>query len=220
MGKISSERLGNLRELLFGLQKQASVQNDAVCVIVADELGSIYSADTFDSVEALRGAIHDYVQRCVDGELAPEPYPFMLLCGEQSYANLQELGPKVVYDEQPSPDSPKVIFRVNMLGQDNAEFEHEAESDILNDKRGILTPAEMAEGHASETVRETLERRRDERDEEMVRNGVAAEGFYTERIKRVLNEIIPTVPKAVMEELKDEYKAALCCAEYYYKNKM
>ena len=104
-----------VKRVLFGLQKQANVQNDVIVRIVSEVLSG-HGLITEDSEDGVRKGIQKYLQQAVDN---PEKYSddlaLALIAGDQSVANLNAPGPNVVYQEQVNPESPKTIFRINKL---------------------------------------------------------------------------------------------------------
>ena len=116
MTLISEIQLNILKEVLFGNQKQASVQNDAVVKIIASAMHKEYGEHFFDSSTTICEGITEFLQDKIDNGLQPSAKVVtMLIAGEDSVLTCSKPGPKVVLDEQPNPDSPKHFFRISML---------------------------------------------------------------------------------------------------------
>lgn len=193
--KLNDTQFDNLKHVLFGLQKQANVINEAVIIICADGLAEQYGDDIFNSEDAIVESIGKYLNNVMS--LGPDHIRgskddimlIRLLSGEQSFVNLLVDGPKYVHIEQPNPDSPKRNFRILMLGE-----VPEKDRDVVVNKTDTNTAKFNPD-----------EKPYDESDD-----------FQT-RVDKLRNAILPMVPAAVKAEVPDEYAQALCCAEYYYR---
>lgn len=193
---LTENQVQNVKHVLFGNQKQANVINEAVVKLVARGLCEVSTSSACDSEESVIKAITEYFQTLVDNQTQGNPTLIMLMGGEQSLANLREVGPKVVIAEQPNPESPKYIFRIRMLGVDDGDVDMSAES---SETTGSEFPA-MNTPEVECPYEPT-------------------DDFPT-RARKIKDAILPLIPDGVKMEIpNDEYAQALCCAEYYYKNK-
>lgn len=190
MSAISKETLKAIKECLFGLQKQANVINDAVVVLVAKELANS-GYTSFNTSEEVKDVIEKYLQSIItDANVSVNKDFLMLIVGPQGVANIEAVGPKMVYVDKPSVESPKWIFRIHMLGED-AAVEHEAHEGeaAIHVSKPAVSPDEVYS---------------------------PSDDFYT-RACKIKDAILPMVPDAVKAEIKDnEFAQALCCAEYFY----
>ena len=180
--------LENLQHVIFGLQKQASVQNKAVILIIARELADKCGKDSFASEEEVAKTIEDYVTGVMANKYNYDESAFMLICGQQSLANLEAVGPCRYESYNPSPESPKMLFRVVILGEDLPEEDHSA-----------VTGNVMSAGPVASDVTKS-----------------GAPENYKDRVEYIKNKILPSVPAAVKSEVSDEYQQCLCIAEFYY----
>lgn len=195
MVPITPEEISVVKKVLFGLQKQSSVQNDVVCLIVAKELSAKIGHDVLADSDSLIEGIKLYIQKCIDHEIEPDSDAFMLLCGEKSYNYLSEFGPRVVDVSQPSLDSPKLLFRVAFIG----------ETPDVN--RSVLYSSAEMQSSVSKSNSDVLDKK------------VDSGNSFAKRAEMLKSSILPLVPDAVKAEIPDnEYAQALCCAEYYYRN--
>ena len=190
--KVSSNTFKSIKECLFGLQKQANVINDGVITIIASELARLGYPD-FSDADEVKDAIVDLLNKMLQGTDTFSDEALLLIAGPQSYANIDAVGPKTVYSDKPSTESPKWIFRINMLGED-AEVIHEVE------------PGErLAESISKPTVS----------PDEVT----SPDDDFQTRADKIRDAILPMVPAGVKMEVSDPYAQALCCAEYYYNFK-
>lgn len=203
MHTLSAEELQNVKQVIFGLQKQASVQNDAVCVIIAGELTKYYGRDSVSNQDAFIESCRKYLQACIDGTITPDRNAFMLLCGEKSMAKLNEQGPRVVNVEQPSVQSPKLLFRIGMLGETEANLEENTvapiDDSLIDDMVGVLKGAKNSTMDLDLRISET--------------------DSFAVKAEKLKDAIMGCVPDAVKQEIPDnEYAQALCCAEAYFRS--
>ena len=187
---ISKEQLDNVKHVLFGNQKQANVINDAVVGIVAEGLLEITHSAALDTESNVVEAIKGYLQAKIDGGPGSDTL-VKLVAGEQSFANLSAVGPKTVYAEPISPESPKYNFRIVMLG-DQPGIDHEAEARAEQPVLNTSIPYEP--GFVPDDV------------------------SYTAQADYLKNAILPLLPPLIMQELQDEWKAALVGSQYYFRN--
>ena len=188
--KVSPNTFKSIKECLFGLQKQANVINDGVITIIASELARLGYPEFNDS-EEVKDAINELLTKLLQGTDTFSDEALLLIVGPQGWANLDAVGPKYVYVDKPSTESPKWIFRINMLGED-AEVETEVdpgEKLAENISKPAVSPDEVYS---------------------------PSDDFYT-RARKIKDAILPMVPAAVKTEIADnEFAQALCCAEYFY----
>lgn len=216
---FAEEQLSNVSHVLFGNQKQASVINAAVVKIVARGLVDVAGESCLNSEQSVIDAATDYLQTLCDNGMAGDHTFVMLLAGEQSLANLLEVGPKTLHVNQPNPESPKYTFRVGMLGEE-PEVDNSAETlgdvfsgmGMLIKGAGTVTPVDgsgkpVFTHHAQGTSTPTSGCPYNPTDD------------YATRARKIKDAILPLCPNAVKTEIPDnEYAQALCMAEYYYKN--
>lgn len=188
MESISASTLKSVKECLFGLQKQANAINDGVVVAVCKELMK-NGYTSFNSSDEVQEALHELLNKVLAADAMVDETVMMLICGPQSVANLKATGPKTLYIDKPSTESPKWIFRINMLG-DDAVVEHEGEvgSQPIPVQKPAVSPDEVTSPN---------------------------DDFQT-RADKIRDAIMPMVPDAVKTEVSDTYAQALCCAEYFY----
>lgn len=188
MESISASTLKSVKECLFGLQKQANAINDGVVVAVCKELMR-HGYASFNDADEVQEALHELLNKVLASDATVDETVMMLICGPQSVANLQATGPKTLYIDKPSTESPKWIFRINMLGED-AVVEHEGEvgSQPIPVQKPAVSPDEVTSPN---------------------------DDFQT-RADKIRDAIMPMVPDAVKTEVSDPYAQALCCAEYFY----
>ena len=191
LGNFTSEQLQCVKHVLFGKQKQANVTNEAVVKLVAGDLVAWFGGTAcLSSEEEVKKSIKVFLQDTVDGKLTGNDTTVLLIAGEQSYNCLKSAGPKVVSVDEPNPDSPKVLFRIYVLGEVPAA---EVDSYVKIGAGPTLTPAK------SETA------------------DMGSEAYnYKVRVDNLVKEILPLVPEGVKKELSDPVAQCLCCAEYYY----
>lgn len=196
MIQLSENQVTNVKHVIFGLQKQANVTNEAVVKIVARGISRVSGEAALNSEESFINAVRDYLQYCIDKGFTDDENLIMLIAGEVSLAVLNEMGPKTVYVDQPNPESPKHIFRINKLGEE-VSIDMSAES-------GVYAPASAVP--SAPTV-----------DPDAVYD--VDDDFYT-RARKIKAAILPTIPDAVKENIPDnDWAQALCCAEYFYNYK-
>ena len=189
---LTEQQLTNVKHVLFGKQKQANVINESVVKIVAKGISEVCGASSLDSESAFVEAVNDYLKRIVEGGTTGTDNLIMLLCGEQSLANLNEIGPKQVYCNQPNPESPKYIFRILMLGEE-PDVDNSAIDDVQTTTASTPSTVSFASLY--------------ERDDDI-----------PTRAEKIKNAIVKTVPDAVKRELDgNEWAQALYCAQDYFK---
>lgn len=190
LGKFTAEQLENVKHVMFGKQKQANVTNEAVVKLIAGDLETCYGSSCLNSEETVKDAIKRYLEETIDGKFNNNDMVVMLIVGEQSYNCMKSSGPRVVSVDNPNPDSPKVLFRVYILGE---VPEAQVSSDVTVGGP-VLTPAKPS-GSVDHSI--------DQYD-------------YKTRVDMLVKEILPLVPEGVKKELTDPIAQCLCCAEYYY----
>lgn len=192
MIKVNDEFLENVKHVLFGLQKQANVINDAVVSIVASELIAAYGHEAVVSEESVVDGIRTYLEHAITSGIdSIDEQVAKLIAGTQSVANLKMEAPRIVSCEPISDTSPKRAFRVYILG----------------DKPDVEITAEEGSGAINATARPKVSP-----DEVTDPN----DDFYT-RACKLRDAIMPLVSEGVKAEIPDnEFAQALCCAEYYY----
>ena len=192
--QLSENQVTVVKKVLFGNQKQANVTNEAVVKIVARGIAEVKTVSVLDSEESFATACKEYLQGCIDKTVPVNETLVMLLAGEASLANINSDGPRVVSVDQPNPESPKVLFRVHMLGEE-ATVDMSAESGEVNTAYAPVTT------HVSTECAY-------DRDDDLAT-----------RARKIKDAILPLCPAAVVAEIPDnEYAQALCYAEYYYRN--
>lgn len=188
---LTEEQVLNVKHVLFGNQKQANVTNEAVVKIVARGISEVKGANSLNSESSFVEACRDYLQMVIEAKTTGTDTLIMLLAGEKSLANLNDIGPKQVYVNQPNPESPKHVFRILMLGQE-AEVDMSAEDNVIPVSSGASVSTSCPY----------------ERDDDI-----------PTKARKIKDAILPLVPDIVKKELAgNEYAQALYEAEYYYKN--
>lgn len=114
---LTEEQLLNVRHVVFGNQKQASVQIEAVVQMIAIGITEASNEHACDSEESFAQACADYLQTLIDNNQSGNIELVCLLAGVKSLEVLNTPGPKVLKVDQPNPESPKYTFRVYPLGQ-------------------------------------------------------------------------------------------------------
>lgn len=107
----SQEDLQPLKELIFGLQKQANVQNDAVVGIIAQELVEKAGVKSFASSN-LKEDIFGYLYGCGHHSIQPNEAALRLIIGEESYNAYKSADECEPHGDYPNPESPKYVFRL------------------------------------------------------------------------------------------------------------
>lgn len=193
--KISDEGFENVKHVLFGLQKQANVTNEAVTKLVAATLIDQYGDDALATEESVIKHLTEYFQAAVDGFVVEETI-ILLVGGEVSITNLESMGPNVVVVDQPSPDSPKHTFRIGNLGEE-AEVDRTVEVD--DEDNSHIRPTESPDSKHDVASYEN--------DDDIV--------AYTAKLK---DDILSVSPKAVIDEFAgNDYAAALYLYKAYLK---
>lgn len=188
---LTEQQLTNVKHVLFGKQKQANVINESVVKIVARGISEVSGASVLDSESSFIAAVTSYLTRVIEGSTSGTDTLIMLLCGEQSYANLSEIGPKEVYCHQPNPESPKFIFRILMLGEE-PDVDNSAEDGSYSE------PAKSSSVNFTDMY---------EKDDDI-----------PTRARKIKDAILTTVPDVVKQELSgNDYAQALYCAQDYFK---
>lgn len=180
-----------MKKLLFGNQKQANVINDAVVTFAdaffRDTLDPKYDTDEFEMYQKMYQLLKEVTDFGPKHTRDADLF-VMFVCGVESYNIWLSKLPFVLTAEKPSTESPKYNFRISYLGQE-AQVEPEEVESLKPAAKPAVGPDEV----------------------------YSDDDTYTERARKIKEAIIPMVPDAVREELKDnEYAQALCCAEYYY----
>lgn len=187
-----TDRELEVKKLLFGNQKQANVINDAVATIVCRTFYNLPPEDRAgnDLNEQMYAAIQATVSFITSGEkVSPDGRTFiMLTCGADALALLSSGTPYIVNMWQPSIESPKWNFRIAPLGV-NEQVEEESHDESAPVGKPLVGPDEVYSDNDS----------------------------LAQRVEKIKNAIVPMAPQSAMAELgNDEYKVALCYAEYFY----
>ena len=191
VAKIYVVQLNILHEILFGKQKQASVQNDAVTRIIASSMHSIYGDSFFDSSATMCEGIVKFLQDAVDNGLKPnDKIVMMLIAGEDSVRRLNNEGPKLIMDDQPSPDSPKHYFRVAMMGDMSGPG---SGMDVGNFEEKMNPPQEPIEKPSG--VDTSISYNKD--------------ATYADIVKELVAEYAPLAPESAKAELSNDTECAL-----------
>lgn len=187
---LNETQLENVKHVIFGLQKQANVTNEAVVKIVSTGLVQAMGENCIDTEQSTVDSIKAYLESLLSGEVSPNKILVMLVAGEESLAMLNADGPKVVTVDQPNPESPKNVFRINLLGA--------ALDDIKTD---VDVPMDAPVG----TTEEPTEHR---------------EGWSMQQeVEHIKSEILKVTPETVKQELAgNEWAQALYCAKEYYRH--
>lgn len=185
--EITTEQFENVKHVLFGLQKQANVINESVVTIVTRKLLEIYGADAVMSEDAVAKTIESYLIEARDSD-SVDDLLVMLIAGEQSLQNIKAIGPTYVDVVQPNPESPKVNFRVCVLGEET-----------LVERNSNVGYKSIDVSPSDTSIRED-------------------DDFSTRarKIKDCILPSVPDAVKAEIPD--NEYAQALCCAEYYYNH--
>ncbi len=195
MVTFSESHLSNIKALLFGQQKQASVINDAVVKLVARELSSTFGIDDTLDIDDAHAKIMSYLFACVNGGVTYTDDTLMLIVGEVGLANLKSGEDVVVSESDASETSTKKYYRINVKGADAAV-----------DNTGELGTGSLRGGStAPEAVTPTnVDRNAD---------------FWTQA-QQLKAAIQPLVSDAVKAEIpNDEFAQCLVCAEQYFNYK-
>lgn len=111
----STEQLTNVKKVLFGNQKQANAINDAVVLLVAEEL--IQNPVSMDTEEYVISGIKQVIEEMAEYGLNETNRMFLLLVtGPNSVHVLEEHVPYRIDVNQPSDQSPKRTFRIVPMG--------------------------------------------------------------------------------------------------------
>ena len=185
---FTEAQLEVVKHVMFGLQKQSSVINDAVVKIVANvncNLGDIMADE-----DSFRDAVVRVLQRAID-YCDVDDNLVMLIAGEQSLANSKEPGPKIVQFSKLSDDSPKYNFRIVRLENSTIDTSYTV-------AQAVETPIEVTPADYNAVS--------------------SKEESYRDKVEKLKNDILPLVPEAVKAELgtDNEYMLCLCISDYYF----
>lgn len=193
--QFSINHLDNIKQVIFGLQKQANVTNVAVVKLIARELSSTLGFASSSSTEEVGKAIEEYLNKVISKEISDyNEDVVMLIVGEESLANMKSGSPVCLYSEPISDTSPKCIYRIAILGEETAI-----------DNSGELDVAETGSGLGPKVI-----------------SGVApnrADGSidFRKMAEDLKHAILPNVPTRVKEDLAgDEYAQCLVCAKQFF----
>lgn len=181
--KFSEQHLDNIKQIIFGQQKQANVINDAVVKIIARELADKAGKDDLFTIDDVEFAIMEYLKGAVGGNTYDDT-AMMLIVGEQSLANLRSDELVTVTAETASDTSTKVNFRIRPLSG--------AEADV--DSTGVRGDAQATSYNkpAATTMQE--------RD---------PNATFQNTVDDLRDKLLPMVPDAVKAEVSDPYAQAL-----------
>lgn len=181
--KFSEQHLDNIKQIIFGQQKQANVINDAVVKIIARELADKAGKDDLFTIDDVEFAIMEYLKGAVGGN-AYDDTAMMLIVGEQSLANLKSDELVTVTAETASDTSTKVNFRIRPLSG--------ADADV--DSTGVRGDAQAKSYDKSAA---TAMRERD------------PNATFQNTVDDLRDKLLPMVPDAVKAEVSDPYAQAL-----------
>jgi hypothetical protein len=134
-----------IKHVLFGLQKQANVINDAVVTLVAKELASKMDVVNLSTTGAVDLEIQKYVAGCMAKTISYDENILMLIVGEQSVANMSCGEPITLVAENISDTSPKMLYRIAVLGKE-ADIERPVELGDTTVVREPMTPMITPDG--------------------------------------------------------------------------
>ena len=187
--QFTEQHLENIKEVLFGNQKQANVTNEAVVKLVARELSVAIGLTDSAGHADIDAAIMKYLEGAITATVQFTDDVLMLIAGEQSIANRNSGQPCQAYHRQPSEQSPKMMYRIVTFGE-NADIDNTGEVGGNNS----FSPTPVS------TVNKTVENA----------------DFYTQA-RQLRDAILPTVPDAVKAEIPDnEWAQCLVCAKGYF----
>lgn len=189
---INEEALQNVKSTLFGNQKQANVINDAVVAIVAQYLDG--EGVDMSTLESTATGIYETLQEVAHTGMTSHGEMFVqLVAGRKSYDVLKEGLPYIVTQNQPNAESPKINFRVIVVG------EEEPEDVVENGEKDVYTGVKFDKPAAAP-------------DEVLNPDDTVAE-----QVRKLKDAILPMCPDAVKAEISDEYAQALYCAQAYFE---
>lgn len=184
--EFNEEQLTVVKHVIFGLQRQANVINDAVVKIIARGIANFMGgAECMCDERTFADAVASYLNECVVQGSASDPDLVMLIAGEKSLAALNAAGPKIVTCDTVSDDSPKYNFRIAKLGQ------------TLADNSYAVKPKKEAVQITGEYVKEDESYR-----------------AQAEKLKNDILAVAPEAMKAEIND--NDYMLALCAAPYYF----
>lgn len=194
MVTYSEKHLDNIKALLFGQQKQASVINDAVVKMVARELSSVLGVSDTVDVDDAHAKIMSYLFACVNSSAPYTDDVLMLIVGEQGLANLKSGEEVTVTEDDASETSTKKYYRIEVKGQ-NAAVDNSGDLGYKVKQQNALPNGGVANYGGRD------------------RNA----DFWTQA-QQLRGAIQPLVPDAVKQEIPDNvFAQCLVCAEQYFK---
>lgn len=200
---FSEQHLNNIKELLFGQQKQASVINDAVVKMVARELSATFGINDTSSLDDAHAKIMSYLFAVVGNGVTYNEDALMLIVGEQSLANLKSGEIVSVYESDASDTSTKKIYRINTQNQATVDNTGEA---------GNKSTYEALPGNVIEDARDWYPESYQKEQKKLDPNA----DFWL-KAQQLRDAILPLVPDAVKTEIpNNEFAQALVCAEQYF----
>lgn len=186
MSNFTEEQLEVVKHVMFGLQRQANVINDAVVKIIARGIVNFNGDDScLASENIFADTVVSFLNKAVADNNVSDETLLMLIAGEQSLACLKAEGPKMVTSDYISDDSPKRNFRITMLG--SASVDNSYDVDIKKPEGPVL---QAYDGHEL-TYREQAEKLKDD-----------------------ILPIVPEAMRAEISD--NDYMLALCAAPYYF----
>lgn len=197
---LSQEQCDVVKHVLFGNQRQSNVTNEAVVKLVAREI-VLYNPDCHlkyptTTALAIKGLLEEWVSTQYGATRDLDEVFVMLVAGEESLAALRADGPKVVSVTQPSPDSPKYNFRIQMLG-DAPDVDMSA---TVGEAPAVENPVSSS-GY-------TMENHDVDPDDIVTQTAI------------LKDKILQVAPPAVLSEFNDDYAAALYMYPTYTKMNM
>ena len=200
---FSEQYLENVKGVIFGQQKQAGVQNDAVVKLIARELSEKMGVSEISSIDEAHAHIMAYLNGAVNKAVNYNGDVLMLIAGEQSLSNLESGELVTVTESEASESSTKHYYRILLDGQ---------EPDI--DNTGSLGSVPSMDFKSEEMPSNHIPER--ERGEGFKR--LDPNASFATQAAQLLDAIRPLVPDAVKSEIpNNEYAQALVCAEQYFK---
>lgn len=108
---VNASAFENVRHVIFGKQKQASVQNDAVVRIIASTLLSKVGSDSLLTENSVITAVTQYITDTINGDTKLDEVAVSLILGVNAMKRIKSLEKNLeVCCEQPNPESPKIRF--------------------------------------------------------------------------------------------------------------
>ncbi len=196
----------NVKHVLFGLQKQGNVINEALCDDITNFICEQLGGEACSSEDSVIDSIKQLGQDVIDGTHELPDWFIKYVMGTQSFNNLKTShSPLVMSAERSNPESPKMNFRILVLGE---LPEESAESTLRTATGGFtVTGPEVSHQDMGATLKTELPNSKSEHME-----------TARERVDRLVRTLSRLCPIEAAKELDSDIERALYVSEFYFKN--